>query len=662
MILKYYIVLLSLFYFVGCSSNNDSQSDDWTLLKKLEFSRSNDIDAFTKIYATGGDKLKIETLRSMGRVKSDVFIPHLKKSLLTENDPELLKSAVFALGQIGNSDSENILINLPFSRLPFSVQKTVLLTLGNFGGENSVQLFQRYLNDPDLQAEALIASALAAKRGISVSGIKEKVDKKSPVSDQLSYFYYYSTTQRYLDILLSLLPSTDANSAKYLYKKINGWYLKDAELVAEHIQSDSLQFSNLKSSLANTFKPGTPWQTLYYALQLLPIVADSSDLDLIKKYSSAENIHLRIAALQAQAKISGEKSTAFLLNRINETEDLYIKSEIIKIIAGINKNMAYRFVMQNLDQGNDAFKQSLLETLSMLEMPIATDLLHQFVNVASPALAEKAFNLLADKHRANQADYNALLQSESFSSVATAIDWKIEMKQSIATDKLLNLYSTFKQPNASELQLSIIKLIRQTQADLSETEIKVLADNASHKNVLKALMDLTGNIDNYQYRADSLANLSPAYLAADSLTQFSANPEVRIITEKGTMVLELYSNIAPLTVHNFLTLANKKFYNNLTFHRVVPDFVIQGGDPMGNGWGGPGYSIPSEHSDLPFLRGSVGIATSGWDTGGCQFFICQSEQFHLNGNYTLFGQVVDGMNIVDLIVPGDKIISIDTVH
>lgn len=482
------------------------------------------------------------------------------------------------------------------------------------------------------------------------------------VSDQLSYFYYYSTTQRDLDILVSLLPSTDANSVKYLYKKINGWYLKDSELVTEHIRSDSLQFSNLKASLANTFKPGTPWQTLYYALQILPIVADSTDLDLIGKYSSSENIHLKIAALQTQANLSKEKSTAFLLNIINETDDLYIKSEIIKIIAGINKNMAYRFVMQNLDQGNDAFKQSLLETLSILEMPMATDLLHQFVNVASPALAEKAFNLLADKHRANQEDYNALLQSESFSSVATAIDWKIERKQSIAIDKLLNLYTTFKQPNASELQLSIIKLLSQTQAVLSDNELKVLADNACQENVLKALMDLPGSIDNYQNRADSLANLAPAYLTADSLTQFSANPRVRIITGKGTMVLELYSNIAPLTVHNFLTLANKKFYNNLTFHRVVPDFVIQGGDPMGNGWGGPGYSIPSEHSDLPFMRGSVGIATSGWDTGGCQFFICQSEQFHLNGNYTLFGQVVDGMNIVDSIVPGDKIISIDTVH
>ncbi|MGD9898798.1 MAG: peptidylprolyl isomerase [Calditrichaceae bacterium] len=662
MISKYFIVLLSFFYLIGCSSNDDQRPDSWTALKKLEFSRSGDINAFIKIYSESDIDLKIETIRSMGRVKDELFIPHLKEVLITEKNPDLLKEAVFSLGQIGNSETENILCNLSFSNLPISVKKSILLTLGNFGGEKSVRLFQRYFNDPDIQKEVFIAAALSAKRGISVLGIKEEIDEQDPVSEELAYFYFYSTPQRDLDFLISELKYADVHSAKYLYKKIDGWYSKDVDLVTAHIRSDSIQFNNFESSLANTFKPGSPWQTLYYALRLFPVVADSSDLSLVRKYTSAENIHLKLAALQALAKISEEKSIAILLNTINETEDMYLKAEVIKIMAGINKNMAYRSVMQNLDQGNDAFKQSLLETLSLLDMPLATDLLHQFVNVASPALAEKAFGLLADKHNIHQSDFIALLESESFSSVATAIDWKIDRNQPVAINKLLELYSKFRQPSESELQLVIIKLLIKTKADLSENELKILADNASHQHVLKALMDLSGKNDNYQYRADSLANLSPAYLSPDSLNRFSANPKILIRTEKGAMVMELYPKMAPLTVHNFLTLANKKFYNNLTFHRMVTDFVIQGGDPMGNGWGGPGYTIPSEHSDLPFIRGSVGIATSGWDTGGCQFFICQSEQFHLNGNYTLFGQVVEGLDIIDQIVPGDKIIGIDTVH
>ena len=90
----------------------------------------------------------------------------------------------------------------------------------------------------------------------------------------------------------------------------------------------------------------------------------------------------------------------------------------------------------------------------------------------------------------------------------------------------------------------------------------------------------------------------------------------------------------------------------------MPDFVVQGGDPMGDGWGGTDYLIPSEDNDLPFVRGSLGIATAGFDTGSCQFFICHSEQTHLNGNYTNFGQVIAGMDIVEKILPGDRILDV----
>ena len=122
--------------------------------------------------------------------------------------------------------------------------------------------------------------------------------------------------------------------------------------------------------------------------------------------------------------------------------------------------------------------------------------------------------------------------------------------------------------------------------------------------------------------------------------------------------MELWPDAAPLTVTNFITLAQKGYYNNLSFHRVVSDFVIQGGDPRGDGWGGPGYRIPCEYNEFPFLRGSVGMATAGKDTGGSQFFICHSEQPHLNGQYTLFGKIVEGMDIVDIIEIDDKITKI----
>lgn len=130
---------------------------------------------------------------------------------------------------------------------------------------------------------------------------------------------------------------------------------------------------------------------------------------------------------------------------------------------------------------------------------------------------------------------------------------------------------------------------------------------------------------------------------------------VTIEMEKGgEIVIELYPHSAPKTVENFLKLTREGFYNGLTFHRVVPNFVVQGGDPQGDGTGGPGYTIPAEFNDRKHLTGTVAMARGhDPDSAGSQFYICLKPQPHLDGNYTVFGQVVEGMEIVQQIERGD---------
>lgn len=132
-----------------------------------------------------------------------------------------------------------------------------------------------------------------------------------------------------------------------------------------------------------------------------------------------------------------------------------------------------------------------------------------------------------------------------------------------------------------------------------------------------------------------------------------------IITAKGTMKVEFYEKDAPNTVQNFVDLANKGFYDGLTFHRVIPNFVIQGGCPVGNGSGGPGYKIKCEleGENQYHDRGVLSMAHAGRNTGGSQFFICHSRDntAHLDRNHTCFGKVVEGLDIIDAIKPGDKI-------
>jgi cyclophilin family peptidyl-prolyl cis-trans isomerase len=141
-----------------------------------------------------------------------------------------------------------------------------------------------------------------------------------------------------------------------------------------------------------------------------------------------------------------------------------------------------------------------------------------------------------------------------------------------------------------------------------------------------------------------------------------ARPRVRIRTAPGEIVLELNPREAPLTVLNFLSLAERGYFNNGRWHRVVPNFVLQDGDPRGDGSGGPGTVIRDEINRLRYLRGALGMALSGPDTGGSQFFITHSPQPHLDGGYTIFGRVIEGMDIADRVVQDDPIISIEVVR
>jgi cyclophilin family peptidyl-prolyl cis-trans isomerase len=143
-----------------------------------------------------------------------------------------------------------------------------------------------------------------------------------------------------------------------------------------------------------------------------------------------------------------------------------------------------------------------------------------------------------------------------------------------------------------------------------------------------------------------------------ALARIGKTTRAVVTTSKGSFTIDLLPDVAPLTVDNFVQLAQRDYFRNITIHRVVPNFVIQDGDPRGDGNGGPGYQIRCEINQVPYDRAAVGMALSGKDTGGSQWFVTHSPQPHLDGGYTVFGRVVTGMDVVDRIVRGDVIQSI----
>jgi len=142
---------------------------------------------------------------------------------------------------------------------------------------------------------------------------------------------------------------------------------------------------------------------------------------------------------------------------------------------------------------------------------------------------------------------------------------------------------------------------------------------------------------------------SPPPMIIDTSKNYTAIIE----TEKGNITLELFAKDVPVTVNNFVFLAREGFYDNCTFHRVLPGFVAQGGDPTGTGRGNPGYFIPNEITQHTHVAGALSMANAGADTNGSQFFITYTDQHGLDGRYSVFGQLISGMDVLESLTPRD---------
>ena len=161
--------------------------------------------------------------------------------------------------------------------------------------------------------------------------------------------------------------------------------------------------------------------------------------------------------------------------------------------------------------------------------------------------------------------------------------------------------------------------------------------------------------------SSQIATVKTGNTAADynrAIARMGTTVNAVVTTTKGAFTIQLLPDEAPLTVDNFIRLAERNYFRGITVHRVVPNFVIQDGDPRGDGNGGPGYQIRCEINQSPYGRGAVGMALSGKDTGGSQWFVTHAPQPHLDGGYTVFGNVISGMDVVDSIARGDVIQSI----
>jgi len=247
---------------------------------------------------------------------------------------------------------------------------------------------------------------------------------------------------------------------------------------------------------------------------------------------------------------------------------------------------------------------------------------------------------------------------------ATAAELLADLKPNDAT--LLALATALKlelprieKAELNDAALAFVDALARQKSPVANDAIKTALDSSDYfvrKRAIAALKENgAGDLSNRAGTA-KIRNTPADYQRA--VARIGKSVQATVTTSKGTFVIRLLADDAPLTVDNFVMLAREGYFNGQVVPRVVPNFVIQTGDPRGDQNGGPGYTIRCEVNEVPYDRGAVGMALSGKDTGGSQWFVTHAPQPHLDGGYTVFGRVIAGMEVVDNIVRGDLVRSI----
>lgn len=366
-------------------------------------------------------------------------------------------------------------------------------------------------------------------------------------------------------------------------------------------------------------------------LQLEAIVAlgqlrQPAAVDLLIDLVSAQWPSVRAAALQALAKTDADTFVS-AISGLDPDAHWSVRAALATALGGLEKERAEVPLTNLLRDGDQRVIPSAIDALAKVgatsAIPEILARLKADDQVVRAAAARAVATLKAPGAAAALTEALALAQRDGLYVARTA-----------TLDALVAVDAAAARPLLT--------------AALTDRDWAVRLHAAEHLRKLDPAADVSA-------MRPAPAPIAPELAAVDTFVSPQYSPSAYIDTSRGTIQFELAVLDAPRTVANFIALAKKNYFRGVQLHRVVPDFVVQDGDPRGDGEGGPGYTIRDEINQRPYLRGTVGMALDWADTGGSQFFITHSPQPHLDGRYTVFGQVISGMDVVDRLQQWDTI-------
>ena len=353
-----------------------------------------------------------------------------------------------------------------------------------------------------------------------------------------------------------------------------------------------------------------------------PAVADA----LIDLLSDRDPL-IRAAALKSAATVAADDFVT-ILSSLDPDPDWHVRASLAALLGTLPRQSALPRLTTMLADKDERVIATVLTSLVKLNAPAAGDILLDHLKSDDPVVRAAAASGIGE-----------LRLPAGAQALPAAYQFALRDSTYVARAAILEAFSKY----GISVARSLLDIA------LSDKDWAVRVRAAALLRQVEPSSDAVTRI------RPAPTRLTPEAYQAPGLTMPKVSTQAFIDTDRGTIQLELAVLDAPLMIDSFVALVKKGFFTNLTFHRVVPDFVIQGGDPRGDGEGGPGYTVRDEISQRPYLRGTVGIALDWADTGGSQFFITHSPQPHLDAKYTVIGRVIDGMDVVDRIQQNDVI-------
>ena len=622
----------------------------------------------------GGDLLNLMTdtearvrrrsALAAGRVKLPEAVPALTTMLQGESDSEVRQMAAFAMGLIGSATAVPALTAALSDADPL-VQGRAAEALGSIGDKGAVQaigaMIATHVNggaltglNPDDMGFPKASAAEAARLGMfALVRLGAYDNLASALLDQSG-----RPRSRWWPVAFAFQRVNDPRAASVLLDLFSGDGQLTRAFAARGLAASKDQRA-VAPLLAAAEDAGQPMAVRVQAVRGVAALGDARGGAVMRRLITSPKVeqNLQLEAISALAQLRDPGSVDLLIDLVT-AEWPSVRAAALNALARTDPDTFMSSISALDPDPHWAVRAALATTLGELGGERAQVPLIAMLKESDQRVIPKVLDALAKAGAVNAAaEFTARLKADDPVVRAAAARGLATIKAPNATAALTEAVQTAQRDGLAVSRTAALDAL--TALDPAAARSLLTAaltdrDWAVRMRAAEALRKLDPAADVSSMRPAPPPSV-PELAALDTFVAPQYSPQAYIDTSKGTIQFELAVLDAPRTVANFIALVRKNYFRGVQFHRVVPDFVVQSGDPRGDGEGGPGYSIRDEINQRPYLRGTVGMALSGPDTGGSQFFITHSPQPHLDGRYTAFGQVVSGMDVVDRLQQWDTI-------